>query len=188
MKDQKLKECRAAGKGRNFCYGTTRVVPLVEADHHWKKDGEITESIGLGILQEITLCKRHHQELSEKGILKFFKTYDLTESENWEEDLEQDRNMNYLDPGVLEGVANSRRSAQVSSGYGCVPGYEDLRQANIILEEIALTDKQLMAICLVFYGGVKKKHAARAMKISAQALSDHIKAALKKIKSNINNL
>jgi len=44
-----------------------------------------------------------------------------------------------------------------------------------------LTDKQLMAVSLVFYGGLKKKLAARIMKISSQALSDHVKAGLKKM-------
>jgi predicted DNA-binding protein (UPF0251 family) len=48
-----------------------------------------------------------------------------------------------------------------------------------------LTDKQLMAVCMVFYGGVKRKRAAQAMNITSQALSDHIKAALKKIGDNL---
>jgi len=39
----------------------------------------------------------------------------------------------------------------------------------------------LMAVSLVFYGGLKKKRAARAMNISSQALTDHLKAGLKKI-------
>jgi len=38
-----------------------------------------------------------------------------------------------------------------------------------------------MAVSLVFYGGLRKKLAARIMKISSQALSDHIKAGLKKM-------
>ncbi len=184
MKKKRSKECGAAGKGRTFCCGETRVVPLVDTDQNMNKGTVFLSEIP----KEITLCKRHHQELTEKGILKFFKIYDLCVSEEWEEDLIHDRHITYLDPGILEGVANAQKSREMSAGYGCVPGYENLRNVNIVLEELALTDKQLMAICMVFYGGVKKKHAARAMKISAQALSDHIKAALKKIKNRMGHL
>jgi predicted DNA-binding protein (UPF0251 family) len=49
------------------------------------------------------------------------------------------------------------------------------------LGELDLTDRQLMAVSLVFYGGLKKNRAARAMNISSQALTDHLKAGLKKI-------
>ena len=94
-----------------------------------------------------------------------------------------DRHLTFLDPGVLEGVVNSRGqvdSSYMSSGNS---GFEDLREITVNLEELPLTDRQLMAVCLVFYGGVKKKRAARAMNISAQALSDHVKAALGKIQN-----
>jgi len=40
---------------------------------------------------------------------------------------------------------------------------------------------------MVFYGGVKKKRAAQTMNITSQALSDHIKAALKKIGNALAN-
>ncbi|MCF8722960.1 putative DNA-binding protein (UPF0251 family) [Nitrospina gracilis] len=43
----------------------------------------------------------------------------------------------------------------------------------------------MTAVCLVFYGGLKKKKAAQVMRISSQALADHIKAALKKIEERI---
>jgi len=46
---------------------------------------------------------------------------------------------------------------------------------------MGLTDKQLIAVSLVFYGNLKKKVAARIMKISSQALTDHLKAGLKKM-------
>ncbi|MZG30675.1 MAG: DUF134 domain-containing protein [Nitrospinae bacterium] len=56
-----------------------------------------------------------------------------------------------------------------------------MKEEPINLEGMGLTDRQLMAVSLVFYGGLSKKLAARIMKISSQAISDHIKAALKKI-------
>lgn len=43
----------------------------------------------------------------------------------------------------------------------------------------------MTAVCLVFYGGVKKSRAAQAMSITSQAVGDHIKAALKKIADKI---
>ncbi len=70
-------------------------------------------------------------------------------------------------------------------GYYLRPEYDHLKDISIDLGQICLTDKQLMAVCMVFYGGVKKKRAAQAMNITSQALSDHIKAALKKIEDNI---
>ncbi len=134
---------------------------------------------------ELFLCQRHEDELHERGILQFFKAYNVAENEWNDDEMLEDRYLTYLDPDVLEGVANARKSMEVTGGYGYVPGFGELRQANIDLENLPLTDKQLMAVCLVFYGGIKKKNAARAMKISAQALSDHIKAALKKIKGEL---
>ncbi len=59
--------------------------------------------------------------------------------------------------------------------------FEYLKEVPIDLGEARLTDKQLMAVCMVFYGGVKKKRAARVMSISSQAVTDHLNAALKKI-------
>jgi predicted DNA-binding protein (UPF0251 family) len=70
----------------------------------------------------------------------------------------------------------------IFNNYFIVPvDFEYLKEASIDLGEARLTDKQLMAVCMVFYGGVKKKRAAQAMNITSQALSDHVKAALKKI-------
>ncbi len=175
MKSEMKNKCRLVAKGRSYCSTGVRVVTLLDK-------GTNAET---GIPDEVMLCQHHHQELKEKGILQFFKIHRLNELDLPEEEPALERHMTYLDPGVLEGVANARKSMQAGGGYGCVPGFEDLRQTNIKLEEMSMTDKQLMAICLVFYGGIKKKHAARAMKISAQALSDHIKAALKKIKGTL---
>ncbi len=64
-------------------------------------------------------------------------------------------------------------------------GYEHLKTAQFDLEKANLTDKQLTAISLVFYCGAKKKRAARAMNITSQALSDHLKAGLKKIQMSL---
>ncbi|MFQ5482162.1 MAG: hypothetical protein ACE5ER_05335, partial [Nitrospinaceae bacterium] len=97
----------------------------------------------------------------------------------------QDSHLTYLAPDVLEGVANAGIQSGHPWGYEAGGGYEYLRGAHLVLEEVALTDKQLTAVSLVFYGGVTKKRAAQAMKISSQALSGHIKAALKKIESAI---
>jgi predicted DNA-binding protein (UPF0251 family) len=59
--------------------------------------------------------------------------------------------------------------------------FSHLKKARIDLGVLDLTDRQLMAVSLVFYGGVKKKRAARVMSISSQAVTDHLNAALKKI-------
>ncbi len=136
----------------------------------------------------LTLCPRHLNEMNECGIRRFFDLHPYFPAGNmgaadFSPDSLFDRHLTFLDPGVLEGVANIRGEITGSSCYGEAPGFEDLREVHIDLEEISLTDRQLMAVCLVFYGGIKKKRAAQAMKISAQALSDHVKAALNKIRS-----
>jgi predicted DNA-binding protein (UPF0251 family) len=48
-----------------------------------------------------------------------------------------------------------------------------------------LTDRQLLAVSLVFYGRVAKSRAARAMKISPQSLAEHLQAGLKKIQKAV---
>jgi len=95
----------------------------------------------------------------------------------------EDPRLSFLPPEVLEGVAQAGLSGE--GGYESGSAYDYLKGAHVDLEEARLTDKQLTAVCLVFYGGVKKKRAAQAMRISAQALSEHIKAALKKIQEAI---
>ncbi len=140
--------------------------------------------------QEIRLCVHHKKELLELGVIQFFNRYPFALKEDFSRWVQPepltDRHMSYLPPEALEGVVNTLHSpSYATGGYGTVPGYEDLREVRINLEAIALTDKQLMAVSLVYYGGVKKNRAAKAMNISAQALSDHVKAALKKIKAEI---
>jgi hypothetical protein len=50
----------------------------------------------------------------------------------------------------------------------------------IKLEEGKLTDKQMIAVSLVFYGSIPISKTARAIKITHQSLNDHISGALKK--------
>jgi predicted DNA-binding protein (UPF0251 family) len=144
--------------------------------------------------QRLSLCQYHHQlELMVWGIKKFFEIYNLlldtrncgdTANERWQEALEplpDDSRLYFSLPDDLEFWLN--RLAGDAADGSCHPRseFEYLREASIDLGEARLTDKQLMAVCMVFYGGVKKKRAAQAMNITSQALSDHVKAALKKI-------
>jgi len=88
-------------------------------------------------------------------------------------------------PDDLEFWLNRLTADPADRGYHLRPEYDHLKDISIDLGQIRLTDNRLMAVCMVFYGGVKKKRAAQAMNITSQALSDHIKAALKKIEDNI---
>ena len=145
----------------------------------------------------LNLCQYHHQlELMVWGIKKFFEIYNLLNAGDWEdasknrwqevlETLPDDSRLCFSLPEDLEFWLN-RLAGDLSDG-SCHPRpeFEYLKEASIDLAEARLTDKQLMAVCMVFYGGVKKKRAAQAMNITSQALSDHIKAALKKIGDNL---
>jgi predicted DNA-binding protein (UPF0251 family) len=145
----------------------------------------------------LSLCQYHHQlELMIWGIKKFFEVYNLlnasdseaTSKGRWQEALEpfpDDSRLYFSLPEDLEFWLN--RLAGDLSDEGCHPRSEFayLKEVTIDLGEARLTDKQLMAVCMVFYGGVKKKRAAQAMNITSQALSDHVKAALKKIGDNL---
>ena len=143
------------------------------------------------------LCQYHNQmELMVWGIKKFFEVYNLLNTcesgdgskGRWQEALEpfkDDSRLVFSLPEELEFWL-SRLTGELSDG-GCHvrPEFEHLKEIPIDLDQVRLTDKQLMAVCMVFYGGVKKKRAAQAMNITSQALSDHIKAALKKIENNL---
>ncbi len=141
------------------------------------------------------LCQYHNQlELMVWGIKKFFEVYCLLNTGEsgdgakgrWQAELEpfkDDSRLSFSLPEELEFWLN-----RLTGDYGdcqARPAFEHLKEASIDLAEARLTDKQLMAVCMVFYGGVKKKRAAQAMNITSQALSDHIKAALKKIEHNL---
>jgi predicted DNA-binding protein (UPF0251 family) len=127
------------------------------------------------------------------GVKKFFEIYNLlldandiedTANKRWQEALEphpDDSRLYFSLPDDLEFWLN--RLAGDAADGNCHPRseFEYLKEASIDLGEARLTDKQLMAVCMVFFGGFKKKRAAQAMNITSQALSDHVKAALKKI-------
>jgi len=160
-----------------------------------------------GLPQTLRLCQFHHQlELLVWGLKWFLERYPLLSvkdassaslnnfQKKWtsesrvipDVDHGLDPHLNFSSPEVLEMLLN-RDPIKMGPGseYQTRPEYSHLKEVDIDLDHAHLTDKQLMAVCLVFYGGVKKNRAARAMKITSQALSDHVKAALKKIKNNV---
>jgi len=96
-----------------------------------------------------------------------------------------DPRLSFVDPGKLAAMQDAGGRVDVPGGYQTRETYSHLKNAHIDLGEADLTDRQLVAVTLVFYGGVKKKRAARAMKISSQALTEHVNAALKKIEKSL---
>lgn len=98
---------------------------------------------------------------------------------------EFDSHFRFRPPEVLETMIHASQHSGALGGYHPRAEFEHLKDAHIDLNDAGLTHKQMIAVSLVFYGGIKKKHAADAMGISSQALSDHIKAALKKIQKEI---
>jgi predicted DNA-binding protein (UPF0251 family) len=84
----------------------------------------------------------------------------------------------------LDNIRNAQQFNVEFQDYRPRSEFSYLKDECLNIEGMGLTDKQLMAVSLVFYGGLKKKVAARIMKISSQALSDHLKAGLKKM-SNV---
>lgn len=96
---------------------------------------------------------------------------------------EVDYRLRFFPPDELELIRNAQNLGVEFQDYRPQPEFSYLKEGSLNLEEIGLTDRQLMAVALVFYGGIKKKLAARIMKISSQALTDHINAGLKKMSS-----
>ncbi len=92
-----------------------------------------------------------------------------------------DRQLSFTSPDILESLGSHVACGDTPGDYFPRDGYSHLKKYNVNLGALDLTDRQLMAVSLVFYGGLKKNRAARAMKISSQALTDHLKAGLKKI-------
>ena len=85
-------------------------------------------------------------------------------------------------------VMNQSRLAQCTPERGSRENCQRyLKKLPIDLENAKLTDKQMIAISLVFYGNIPKSRAARAMKITYQSLNDHIKGALKKIEKSLSS-
>lgn len=145
----------------------------------------------------LNLCQYHHQlELMVWGVKKFFAIYNLlgtsdcegASESRWQhalESLPDDSRLYFSLPDELEFWLNRLSGDLSDSSCHPRPEFAYLKETPIDLGEARLTDKQLMAVCMVFYGGVKKKRAAQAMNITSQALSDHINAALKKIGNNL---
>lgn len=94
---------------------------------------------------------------------------------------EDDYHLRFFPLDELEIIRNAQHFGVEVADYSTQPEFSYLRGESLNLEDMGLTDRQLMAVSLVFYGGIKKNLAARIMKISSQALSDHIKAGLKKM-------
>ena len=95
-----------------------------------------------------------------------------------------DPQLSFASPDVLESLGNQfvdGRAGESAGDFFLRGGFSHLKDIRIDLGGLDLTDRQLMAVSLVFYGGVKKNRAARVMSISSQAVTDHINAALKKI-------
>lgn len=185
-KDNQRTICAVHSLSTKTCIG--EVVEVVLQSANPSEQGAFPNSLNL--------CQYHHQlELMVWGIKKFFEIYnrllnagDREESSNnrWQEALEplpDDSRLYFSLPDELEFWLN-RLAGDPSSCHPRVE-FEYLKEVSIDLGEVSLTDKQLMAVCMVFYGGVKKKRAAQAMNITSQALSDHVKAALKKIGDNL---
>lgn len=92
-----------------------------------------------------------------------------------------DDQLSFVSNDVLEALDSAAPKGGVVGDFFTRDGYSHLKDVHIDLGGLDLTDKQLMAVSLVFYGGLKKNRAARAMQISSQALTDHLNAGLKKI-------
>jgi len=100
------------------------------------------------------------------------------------DDSRWDPQLSFASPDVLESLSNRFPNGETDGSSGDFfprDEFSHLKNVRIDLGGLDLTDRQLMAVSLVFYGGVKKKRAARVMSISSQAVTDHLNAALKKI-------
>ena len=87
---------------------------------------------------------------------------------------ECDYHLRYFPLNELDNIRNAQQLNVEYQDYRPRSEFSYLKDGFLNIEDMGLTDKQLMAISLVFYGGLKKKFAARVMKISSQALSDHL--------------
>jgi predicted DNA-binding protein (UPF0251 family) len=94
---------------------------------------------------------------------------------------EWDNHLTFKPPEKLEQMQNASNRQPKPTGYFHRRDYAHLKDVKLNLGKLNLTDRQLLAVSLVFYGRVTKARAARAMKISPQSLSENIQAALKKI-------
>jgi len=92
--------------------------------------------------------------------------------------------LSFSGPDALESLGNRFTNGEEGGAMGDFSRCDEfshLKNVRIDLGTLDLTDRQLLAVSLVYYGGVKKIRAARVMSISSQAVTDHLNAALKKI-------
>ena len=99
--------------------------------------------------------------------------------------INRDPLLDFYPAEILAGLADANGVNSTGGEFFRRSGYEHLKTVKFDLDKARLTDKQLTAVSLVFYGGAKKKRAAQAMNITSQALADHLKAALKKIQTSL---
>ncbi len=189
---RKPKSCEVGRWSQKPCWGEVESVTL---------SGAGGEGVGKPVRNGMPLCQYHYRfELMEWGVGSFLKRYPLavvqgagdgrqakaTDAEFAADAMDEtDNHLRPTSPEILEALVNTGLWDAPVGGYQPRPDYSHLKSASIDLNDAALTDKQLTAVCLVFYGGLKKKKAAQVMRISSQALADHIKAALKKIEERI---
>lgn len=93
----------------------------------------------------------------------------------------EDYHLSYFAPEDLETLRNFQGLENNSLEFKPQGEYSYLKEQAMDLGSMGLTDRQIVAISLVFFGGVKKNLAAKIMKISCPALRGHINAGLKKI-------
>ncbi|NIQ01492.1 MAG: hypothetical protein GWM98_14795 [Nitrospinaceae bacterium] len=197
IREKKVPACAVQSFSAKPCSGEVQEVVLIDRE----------DSGASRYPRRIDLCQFHHQlELMVWGVKTFFDRYPLAgpdsdpvprgssrkrrqaDGGDWRQALlpePDDASLYFSPPEDLEFWMDRVHDDRAGGDFQPRAGYEHLKETFIDLDQVQLTDKQLMAVCMVFYGGVKKNRAARAMKITSQALSDHIKAALKKIEENI---
>lgn len=93
--------------------------------------------------------------------------------------------LSFQSPEVLDAMRNAKIAACQPGDYDSHKDYEHLRKVHIDLNHAHLTDKQMIAVSLVFYGKVSRKRAAHAMRISTQCLKGHLDVALEKIERSL---
>jgi len=94
---------------------------------------------------------------------------------------EEDYHLRYFPPDELETLRNYQGLQNHSLEFKSPEEYSYLKEQSMDIGDMGLTDRQIVAVSLVFFGGIKRTLAAKIMKISCQALRGHIKAGLKKM-------
>jgi hypothetical protein len=92
-----------------------------------------------------------------------------------------DYHLSYFSPDDLETLRNYQGFQNDSLEFQSPEEYSYLKEQSMDIGDMGLTDRQIVAVSLVFYGGIKKNLAAKIMNISSAALRGHIKAGLKKM-------